>query len=69
MPTLSMRLEGCKIVTEGTKAIKNLCLEDVYIPRKPGFPFSGNFPLPESRKEAGMMGFSSGWTKELSFVI
>lgn len=47
------RLEGCRTLTEGTKAIKNLSLEDVYVPGEPAFPFSGIFPLPGSKKEAG----------------
>ncbi|KAI3495976.1 hypothetical protein L1887_38324 [Cichorium endivia] len=46
------RLEGCRTVTEGTKAIKNLSLEEIYVPGESGFPFSGIFPLPGSKKEA-----------------
>lgn len=47
------RLEGCRTLAEGTKAIINLGLEDVPVPGESGFPFPGLFPLPQSRKEAG----------------
>ncbi|XP_028753982.1 actin-related protein 2/3 complex subunit 3 [Neltuma alba] len=46
------RLEGCRTLAEGTKAIINLGLEDVPVPGESGFPFPGLFPLPQSRKEA-----------------
>lgn len=47
------RLEGCRTLAEGTKAIINLGLEKVPVPGEPGFPFPGLFPLPQSQKEAG----------------
>ncbi|KAK8670265.1 hypothetical protein V6N13_105023 [Hibiscus sabdariffa] len=40
------RLEGCRTLAEGTKAIINLDLEDVPVPGELGFPFSGLFVLP-----------------------
>jgi len=47
------RLEGCRTVTEGTYAIKNLNLEHVHVPGESGFPFHGIFPRPTAKKEAG----------------
>lgn len=47
------RLEGCRTLAEGTKAIINLGLEKVPVPGESGFPFPGLFPLPQSQKEAG----------------
>ncbi|KAL4564038.1 hypothetical protein LXL04_028088 [Taraxacum kok-saghyz] len=46
------RLEGCRTLTEGTKAIKNLSMENVYVPGEPGFSFSKIFPPFGSNKEA-----------------
>ncbi|KAL7168488.1 hypothetical protein ACSBR2_038847 [Camellia fascicularis] len=46
------RLEGCRTLAEGTKAIINLGLEDVPVPGESGFPFPGLFALPQSRKES-----------------
>jgi len=47
------KLEGCRTLAEGTKAIINLGLENVPVPGESGFPFPGLFPLPQSHKEAG----------------
>ena len=47
------RLEGCRTLAEGTKAIINLGLENVPVPGESGFPFPGLFALPQSKKEAG----------------
>lgn len=47
------RLEGCRTLAEGTKAIINLGLEKVPVPGEPNFPFPGLFPLPQSQQEAG----------------
>ena len=47
------RLEGCRTLAEGTKAIINLGLEKVPVPGESGFPFPGLFPLPQSHQEAG----------------
>ncbi|XP_048490186.1 actin-related protein 2/3 complex subunit 3-like isoform X1 [Beta vulgaris subsp. vulgaris] len=55
------RLEGCRTLAEGTKAIINLGLEDVPVPGEPGFPFPGLFSPPKSHKEAGptvLLGYS-----------
>ncbi|KAF5478601.1 hypothetical protein F2P56_005144 [Juglans regia] len=49
------RLEGCRTLAEGTKAIINLGLEKVPVPGEPGFPFPGLFPLPQSQKEAELL--------------
>ncbi|XP_015581840.2 actin-related protein 2/3 complex subunit 3 [Ricinus communis] len=46
------RLEGCRTLAEGTKAIINLGLEKVPVPGESGFPFPGLFVNPESQKEA-----------------
>ncbi|KAL3535918.1 hypothetical protein ACH5RR_004379 [Cinchona calisaya] len=46
------RLEGCRTLAEGTKAIINLGLEQVPVPGEPCFPFPGLFTLPQSQKEA-----------------
>ncbi|XP_026395525.1 actin-related protein 2/3 complex subunit 3 [Papaver somniferum] len=46
------RLEGCRTLAGGTKAIINLGLEDVPVPGEAGFPFAGLFPLPQSDEEA-----------------
>lgn len=46
------RLEGCRTLAEGTKAIINLGLEKVPIPGEPGFPFGGLFALPQAQQEA-----------------
>lgn len=47
------RLEGCRTLAEGTKAIINLGLENVPVPGESGFPFPGLFSLPQSNREAG----------------
>ncbi|WCJ35482.1 actin-related protein C3 [Euphorbia peplus] len=46
------RLEGCRTLAEGTKAIINLGLENVPVPGEVGFPFPGLFVSPESQNEA-----------------
>ncbi|KAJ8629403.1 hypothetical protein MRB53_022726 [Persea americana] len=46
------RLEGCRTLAEGTKAIINLGLEKVPVPGEAGFPFAGLFAVPQSRQEA-----------------
>ncbi|KAK2986222.1 hypothetical protein RJ640_010056 [Escallonia rubra] len=46
------RLEGCRTLAEGTKAIINLGLEEVPVPGESGFPFPGLFAPPQSQKEA-----------------
>ncbi|KAM7270715.1 hypothetical protein ACFE04_029929 [Oxalis oulophora] len=46
------RLEGCRTLAVGTKAIINLGLEDVPVPGESAFPFPGLFPLPQSQEEA-----------------
>ncbi|GAA0148571.1 actin or actin-binding cytoskeletal protein [Lithospermum erythrorhizon] len=48
------RLEGCRTLAEGTKAIINLGLEKVPVPGEPGFPFPGLFSLPQSSEEADL---------------
>lgn len=48
------RLEGCRTLAVGTKAIINLGLEKVPVPGEPGFPFPGLFTLPVSKEEAGI---------------
>ncbi|RVX05146.1 Actin-related protein 2/3 complex subunit 3 [Vitis vinifera] len=48
------RLEGCRTLAEGTKAIINLGLEKVPVPGESGFPFPGLFALPLSQPEAGI---------------
>lgn len=47
------RLEGCRTLAEGTKAIINLGLEKVPVPGEHGFPFPGLFAIPQSQQEAG----------------
>ncbi|KAL8502691.1 hypothetical protein ACS0TY_021710 [Phlomoides rotata] len=47
------RLEGCRTLAEGTKAIINLGLEKVPVPGELGFPFPGLFSVPQSQQEAG----------------
>nr|POF10073.1 actin-related protein 2/3 complex subunit 3 [Quercus suber] len=49
------RLEGCRTLAEGTKAIINLGLEKVPVPGESGFPFPGLFPLPQSQQEAELL--------------
>ncbi|XP_024959389.1 actin-related protein 2/3 complex subunit 3-like [Cynara cardunculus var. scolymus] len=49
------RLEGCRTVTEGTNAIKNLGFEHVHVPGESGFPFHGIFPRPGAKKEAEVL--------------
>ncbi|XP_078439476.1 actin-related protein C3 [Wolffia australiana] len=49
------RLEGCRTLAEGTKAIINLGLEAVPVPGEPGFPFPGLFSPPKSNKEAELL--------------
>ncbi|KAM1173308.1 hypothetical protein FF1_026041 [Malus domestica] len=49
------RLEGCRTLAEGTKAIINLGLEKVPVPGEPSFPFPGLFPLPQSQQEAELL--------------
>lgn len=51
------RLEGCRTLAVGTKAIINLGLEKVPVPGEPGFPFPGLFVLPQSEDEAGSITF------------
>ncbi|XP_019051898.1 PREDICTED: actin-related protein 2/3 complex subunit 3 isoform X2 [Nelumbo nucifera] len=46
------RIEGCRTLAEGTKAVINLGLEKVPVPGEPGFPFGGLFAPPESLQEA-----------------
>ncbi|KAG5594062.1 hypothetical protein H5410_035294, partial [Solanum commersonii] len=46
------RLEGCRTLAEGTKAIINLGLENVPVPGEAGFPFPGLFSVAQSQKEA-----------------
>ncbi|CAL9160292.1 unnamed protein product [Musa hybrid cultivar] len=46
------RLEGCRTLAVGTKAIINLGLEKVPVPGEPGFPFPGLFSVPQSQDEA-----------------
>ncbi|XP_051136284.1 actin-related protein 2/3 complex subunit 3 isoform X2 [Andrographis paniculata] len=46
------RLEGCRTLAEGTKAIINLGLEKVPVPGEPGFQFPGLFTVAQSQKEA-----------------
>ena len=48
------RLESCRTLAVGTKAIINLGLEKVPVPGEPGFPFPGLFTLPQSGEEAGI---------------
>lgn len=47
------RLEGCRTLAEGNKAISNLGEEAVIVPGESGFPFPGLFVLPQSQDEAG----------------
>ncbi|CAO2037828.1 unnamed protein product, partial [Urochloa humidicola] len=49
------RLEGCRTLAVGTKAIINLGLEKVPVPGEPGFPFPGLFTLPVSQEEAELL--------------
>ncbi|CAH1419627.1 unnamed protein product [Lactuca virosa] len=49
------RLEGCRTLAEGTKAVINLGLEDVPVPGESGFPFPGLFPFPPSQEEAELL--------------
>ncbi|KAF3320391.1 Actin-related protein 2/3 complex subunit 3 [Carex littledalei] len=51
------RLEGCRTLAVGTKAIINLGLEKVSVPGEPGFSFPGLFALPQSEDEAGSITF------------
>lgn len=46
------RLEGCRTLAEGTKAIITLGLENVPVPGEAGFPFPGLFSAAQSLKEA-----------------
>ncbi|CAL1360768.1 unnamed protein product [Linum trigynum] len=46
------RLEGCRTLAVGTKAIINLGLENVPVPGESGFPFPGLFIEPQSHSEA-----------------
>ncbi|ESQ29453.1 hypothetical protein EUTSA_v10023668mg [Eutrema salsugineum] len=48
------RLEGCRTLAVGTKAIINLGLEDIPVPGETGFPFPGLFSLPPSQEEADL---------------
>jgi actin related protein 2/3 complex subunit 3 len=48
------RLEGCRTLAVGTKAIINLGLEDISVPGEAEFPFPGLFPLPLSNEEADL---------------
>lgn len=47
------RIDGCRTLAEGSKAITNLGLEEVTVPGESGFPFPGLFLLPKAREEAG----------------
>ncbi|KAK8916759.1 Actin-related protein 2/3 complex subunit 3 [Platanthera zijinensis] len=49
------RLEGCRTLAVGTKAIINLGLENVPVPGEQGFPFPGLFTSPSSEEEAGII--------------
>ncbi|KAK1616338.1 hypothetical protein QYE76_021855 [Lolium multiflorum] len=49
------RLEGCRTLAVGTKAIINLGLEKVPVPGEPTFPFPGLFTLPQSQEEAELL--------------
>lgn len=49
------RLETCRTLAVGTKAIINLGLEKVPVPGEPGFPFPGLFTLPQSQEEAELL--------------
>lgn len=51
------RLEGCRTLAEGTKAIIKLGLEKVPVPGEPGFQFPGLFSLPQSQQEGGKGSF------------
>lgn len=62
------RLEGCRTLAVGTKAIINLGLEKVPVPGEPGFPFPGLFSVPRSQDEAGIISchiliLHSNWLK------
>ncbi|CAN8241004.1 unnamed protein product [Cochlearia groenlandica] len=46
------KLEGCRTLAVGTKAIINLGLEDIPVPGEAEFPFPGLFSLPQSQDEA-----------------
>ncbi|GAB2269879.1 Actin- protein 2/3 complex subunit 3 [Dionaea muscipula] len=46
------RLEGCRTLAEGTKAIINLGLETVPVPGEPGFSLPGLIAILQSQKEA-----------------
>ncbi|PKU69047.1 Actin-related protein 2/3 complex subunit 3 [Dendrobium catenatum] len=48
------RLEGCRTLAIGTKAIISLGLENVPVPGEQGFPFPGLFTFPQSPQEAGI---------------
>lgn len=47
------RLEDCRTLAEGTKAIINLGNENVPVPGEKGFPFPWLFSSTKSQKEAG----------------
>lgn len=49
------RIEGCRTLAVGTKAIITLGLENIPVPGEAGFPFPGLFSPPQSQKEAGML--------------
>ncbi|KAG6658652.1 hypothetical protein CIPAW_04G176700 [Carya illinoinensis] len=49
------RLEGCRTLAEGTKAIINLGLEKVQVPEESGFPFPGLFPLAQYQQESELL--------------
>ncbi|GMN47310.1 hypothetical protein TIFTF001_016493 [Ficus carica] len=63
------RLEGCRTLAEGTKAIINLGLENVPVPGESGFPFPGLFPLPQSQKEAAFCMISVRWMNLAMFLL
>ncbi|VAI92477.1 unnamed protein product [Triticum turgidum subsp. durum] len=54
------RLESCRTLAVGTKAIINLGLETVPVPGEPGFPFPGLFTLPESQEECQKTSYIMG---------
>ncbi|KAB5551889.1 hypothetical protein DKX38_009200 [Salix brachista] len=62
------RLEGCRTLAEGTKAIINLGLEKVPVPGESGFPFPGLFADPQSQKEAGNFLFMVFFPETLLFT-
>nr|GMD41240.1 Actin-related protein 2/3 complex subunit 3 [Ipomoea batatas] len=58
------RLEDCRTLAEGTKAIINLGNENVPVPGEKGFPFPWLFSSTKSQKEAG-----KGKMKDVLYAI